>query len=171
MSIATLSSTVSSNFMYMNQGTLYMVSASYSATCHSGIHLLSQYYCGTDSRCDFHYESRAFDFGWMTENSNEIWIVNHSKFKGAKCIFEYLLCFQIVEIGIVATLDLCLTFAECGFTTNVLWIMIVVIACVWLHNKSQSESMYKVACLLQCVVLQENQVIVQTGMWSLLVVA
>ena len=37
-----LSSTVSSNFMYMNHGTLYMVSASYSATCHSGIHLLSE---------------------------------------------------------------------------------------------------------------------------------
>ena len=56
---------VSSNFIYMNHGTLYIygVSQTHSATCHSGIYLLSQYYFGTDSRCSFHYESRAIHFG------------------------------------------------------------------------------------------------------------
>ena len=44
--------------------------------------------------------------------------------------------------------------------------------CIWLHNESRSESLYEAACLLTgSVVLQENQAIVQTGMWSFLAVA
>ena len=47
-SITTLSRTLSSNCIYMNTGTLYMVSVRHSATCHSGIHLLCQCCFGID---------------------------------------------------------------------------------------------------------------------------
>ena len=47
-SITTLSCTLSSNFIYMSTGTLYMVSVRHSATCQSGIYLLRQCRFGID---------------------------------------------------------------------------------------------------------------------------
>ena len=79
------------------------------------------------SSCSFYYESRALHFGSVIaplnlngEHDNRI-----RKLEGAN-IFQNLHYFQVVKIdfaertsGMVAALDLCLTFVECDSTAKV----------------------------------------------------
>ena len=147
------------------------------------------------SRCGFHYESRAFHFGWMREHENRIASLKVLKYFWTSALLSNS------GIGMAATLDLCLTFVECDSTANFHELQEVNhdcvkcremasrrfsvelalncdpskcnCVCIWLHNEGHglSHSTRLHVCYTSSVVLQESQVIVQTGMWSFLAIA